>query len=93
MKSATGTILRRRIDPVDRRCYAFFHPAPGLASPLIFVEVPLTESSRTRSRRWLAADRQPPPPRCPIERAARAVFYSISHTQRGLGEFLCSAAS
>ena len=35
--------LRRRIDPVDRRCYAFFHPAMP-DEPLIFVEVALTET-------------------------------------------------
>src|ERR1700680_3444369 len=29
--------LRRRIDPIDRRCYAFFHPAL-VDEPLIFVE-------------------------------------------------------
>src|SRR5271168_2511311 len=33
--------LRRRIDPADRRCYAFFHPAL-VDEPLIFVEVALT---------------------------------------------------
>ena len=33
--------LRRRIDPSDRRCYAFFHPAL-VDEPLIFVEVALT---------------------------------------------------
>ena len=33
--------LRRRIDPRDRRCYAFFHPAL-VDDPLIFVEVALT---------------------------------------------------
>ena len=33
--------LRRRIDPPDRRCYAFFHPAL-VDDPLIFVEVALT---------------------------------------------------
>ena len=33
--------LRRRIDPPDRRCYAFFHPAL-LDEPLIFVEVALS---------------------------------------------------
>ena len=32
--------LRRRIDPPDRRCYAFFHPAL-IDEPLIFVEVAL----------------------------------------------------
>src|SRR5205807_6971921 len=34
--------LRRRIDPPDRRCYAFFHPAL-VDEPLIFVEVALTD--------------------------------------------------
>jgi malonyl-CoA decarboxylase len=33
--------LRRRIDPADRRCYAFFHPRL-IDEPLIFVEVALT---------------------------------------------------
>ena len=33
--------LRRRIDPPDRRCFAFFHPAM-VDEPLIFVEVALT---------------------------------------------------
>src|SRR5262249_32626770 len=34
--------LRARIDPPDRRCYAFFHPAL-LDEPLIFVEVALSQ--------------------------------------------------
>src|SRR5882672_12007492 len=34
--------LRRRIDPPDRRCFAFFHPAL-VDEPLIFVEVALTK--------------------------------------------------
>jgi malonyl-CoA decarboxylase len=72
--------LRRRIDPVDRRCYAFFHPAL-VDEPLIFVEVALTESIPGAIAPLLAADRQP----VPIERARTAVFYSISNTQRGLG--------
>src|SRR6202165_6104207 len=72
--------LRRRIDPVDRRCYAFFHPAL-VDEPLIFVEVALTESIPGAIAPLLAEDRQP----VPIERARIAVFYSISNTQRGLG--------
>jgi malonyl-CoA decarboxylase len=72
--------LRRRIDPVDRRCYAFFHPAL-VDEPLIFVEVALTESIPGAITPLLAEDRQP----VPIERARTAVFYSISNTQRGLG--------
>ena len=33
--------LRRRLEPADRRCFAFFHPAL-VDEPLIFVEVALT---------------------------------------------------
>ncbi|WP_204327034.1 malonyl-CoA decarboxylase domain-containing protein, partial [Stenotrophomonas maltophilia] len=33
--------LRRRLQPEDRRCYAFFHPQLD-DEPLIFVEVALT---------------------------------------------------
>jgi malonyl-CoA decarboxylase len=72
--------LRRRIDPVDRRCYAFFHPAL-VDEPLIFVEVALTETIPTAIAPLLAEDREP----VAIERARTAVFYSISNTQRGLG--------
>jgi len=72
--------LRRRIDPADRRCYAFFHPALA-DEPLIFVEVALTETIPAGIAPLLAEERQP----APIERARTAVFYSISNTQRGLG--------
>src|SRR3981081_3430488 len=71
--------LRRRIDPIDRRCYAFFHPAL-VDEPLIFVEVALTESIPAAIAPLLAEDRQP----VAIERARTAVFYSISNCQRGL---------
>jgi len=72
--------LRRRIDPIDRRCYAFFHPAL-VDEPLIFVEVALTEAIPAAIAPLLAADRK----LVPTERARTAVFYSISNTQRGLG--------
>jgi malonyl-CoA decarboxylase len=72
--------LRRRIDPADRRCYAFFHPAL-VDEPLIFVEVALTEQIPGAIAPLLAMDRQP----VPVDRARTAVFYSISNTQRGLG--------
>lgn len=72
--------LRRRIDPVDRRCYAFFHPAM-VDEPLIFVEVALTETIPGAIAPLLAVDRQ----HLPIKKARTAVFYSISNTQRGLG--------
>src|SRR5262249_57082201 len=73
-------VRRRRIDPVDRRCYAFFHPALADA-PLIFVEVALTETIPSAIAPLLAVNRQP----VPTDRARTAVFYSISNTQRGLG--------
>jgi malonyl-CoA decarboxylase len=72
--------LRRRIDPVDRRCYAFFHPAM-VDEPLIFVEVALTEAIPGAIAPLLAVDR----PLVPSDKARTAVFYSISNTQRGLG--------
>jgi len=72
--------LRRRIDPADRRCYAFFHPAL-VDEPLIFVEVALTGSIPGAIAPLLAQDRA----LVPIDRARTAVFYSISNTQRGLG--------
>jgi malonyl-CoA decarboxylase len=72
--------LRRRIDPIDRHCYAFFHPAL-VDEPLIFVEVAMTEIIPGAIAPLLAEDRQP----VPVERARVAVFYSISNTQRGLG--------
>src|SRR5437868_4270239 len=72
--------LRRRIDPADRRCYAFFHPALADA-PLIFVEVALTEAIPGAIAPLLAVNRTP----VPADRARTAVFYSISNTQRGLG--------
>ena len=71
--------LRRRIDPPDRRLYAFFHPAlPG--EPLIFVEVALTADMPDAIAPILAADRAPLDP----ARARVATFYSISNCQEGL---------
>ena len=71
--------LRRRIDPPDRRCYAFFHPALT-DEPLIFVEVALAEQIPGAIAPLLAHDRAPVAP----ERARTAVFYSISNCQKGL---------
>jgi malonyl-CoA decarboxylase len=71
--------LRRRIDPTDRRCYAFFHPAL-VDEPLIFVEVALTTAIPNAIAPLLDEGRAPLP-----QAAARtAVFYSISNCQRGL---------
>jgi malonyl-CoA decarboxylase len=71
--------LRARIDPQDRRCYAFFHPAL-IDEPLIFVEVALTRDIPRGIAPILATKREPLDP----ERANTAVFYSISNCQRGL---------
>ena len=71
--------LRARIDPPDRRCYAFFHPAL-IDEPLIFVEVALTRETSDAILPILAGKRDV----IPTERATTAVFYSISNCQRGL---------
>jgi malonyl-CoA decarboxylase len=71
--------LRRRIDPPDRRCYAFFHPAL-VDEPLIFVEVALTREIPGAIAPILAVERDEVDP----DKAATAVFYSISNCQRGL---------
>ena len=71
--------LRRRIDPPDRRCYAFFHPAM-VDEPLIFVEVALTRDIPGAIAPILASDRETVEP----ERMRTAGFYSISNCQRGL---------
>jgi malonyl-CoA decarboxylase len=72
--------LRRRIDPPDRRCFAFFHPAL-IDEPLIFVEVALERDLPGAIAPILASGRlefvQP-------DKAKVAVFYSISNCQRGL---------
>jgi malonyl-CoA decarboxylase len=71
--------LRRRIDPSDRRCYAFFHPAL-VDEPLIFVEVALTRDMSSAIEPILAVEREVVEP----QRVTTAVFYSISNCQRGL---------
>jgi malonyl-CoA decarboxylase len=71
--------LRRRVDPPDRRCYAFFHPAM-VDEPLIFVEVALSTDIPDAIAPILAVKRDELPP----EKAAAAAFYSISNCQRGL---------
>jgi malonyl-CoA decarboxylase len=72
--------LRRRIDPPDRRCYAFFHPAL-VDDPLIFVEVALEREMPRAIAPILASGRQD---FVEPDKARIAVFYSISNCQRGL---------
>ena len=71
--------LRRRIDPPDRRCYAFFHPSLE-DEPLIFVEVALTADIPDAINPLLAQSREP----LDALDATTAVFYSISNCQLGL---------
>jgi malonyl-CoA decarboxylase len=71
--------LRRRIDPPDRRCFAFFHPAL-VDEPLIFVEVALTRDIPAAIAPILGKDREV----VETDKARAATFYSISNCQRGL---------
>jgi malonyl-CoA decarboxylase len=71
--------LRRRIDPPDRRCFAFFHPAL-VDDPVIFVEVALTRDIPSAIAPILATEREV----VDADKARTAVFYSISNCQRGL---------
>jgi malonyl-CoA decarboxylase len=71
--------LRRRLDPVDRRCFAFFHPSL-IDEPLIFVEVALSEAIPDNIQSLLQEQSKPVSTQEPIT----AVFYSISNCQEGL---------
>jgi malonyl-CoA decarboxylase len=71
--------LRRRLEPPDRRCFAFFHPAMP-DEPLIFVEVALTKGVAGSIQALLAASRD----HLATDKADTAVFYSISNCQAGL---------
>jgi malonyl-CoA decarboxylase len=71
--------LRRRVDPEDRRCFAFFHPSMP-DEPLVFVEVALTRAVPGSIQAVLAPERD----RVAPSQATTAVFYSISNCQAGL---------
>ena len=71
--------LRRRVQPGDRRCFAFFHPSM-IDEPLIFVEVALTREIPASIQGLLAEEREI----VPLGEATTAVFYSISNCQPGL---------
>ena len=71
--------LRRRLKPVDRRCFAFFHPSMP-DDPLIFVEVALTNEISDSIQTILADDRDA----LELSSVNTAVFYSISNCQQGL---------
>lgn len=71
--------LRRRIDPPDRRLYAFFHPRLR-DEPLIFVEIALTHSMASSIQSILDPHRG----LSNVATANTAMFYSISDCQPGL---------
>ena len=71
--------LRRRIEPEDRHCFAFFHPVMP-DEPLIFVEVALAKGVPGSVQQVLAEEREI----LSENQADTAVFYSISNCQRGL---------
>ena len=85
--------LRARLEPEDRRCFAFFHPLiPN--EPLIFVEVALTDNMPNTIDDVIKIDRS-----ITIDKDINtAVFYSISSCQDGLsgisfGNFLIKAVA
>ncbi len=71
--------LRGRVQPEDRRCFAFFHPAMP-DEPLIFVEVALTRGIPGAVQPLLVEGRE----ELSARSADTAVFYSISNCQTGL---------
>ncbi len=76
---ANWSELRRRLQPSDRRCFAFFHPAmPG--EPLVFVEVALTKGTPDTIAQLLDDQHEP----LAAADTDTAVFYSISNCQVGL---------
>ena len=71
--------LRARLEPKDRKCFAFFHPLmPN--EPLIFVEVALTNNMPESISDIIKIDRSI----ILDEDINTAVFYSISNCQEGL---------
>ncbi|MFI5660842.1 AMP-binding protein [Streptomyces sp. NPDC051684] len=75
---ASEAELRRRIEPEDRRVYAFFHPATGDV-PLIFVEVALVRGLPDS----IAPLLDPGPALSPAH-ADTAALYSINNALDGL---------
>ena len=71
--------LRSRLEPQDRKCFAYFHPAME-DEPLIFIEVALTKNIPEKINQILNPDRSV----INSQEATTAVFYSISNCQKGL---------
>ena len=72
--------LRRRLDPADRRCFAFFHPSL-IDEQLIFVEVALMSDMPDSIQSLL---REAPKNGELTDKPTTAVFNSISNCQEGL---------
>ena len=72
--------LRSRIEPPNRRCFAYFHPAL-VDEPLIFVEVALVDQVPRSIASILESDGIEGPQESEYK---TAVFYSISNCQPGL---------
>jgi malonyl-CoA decarboxylase len=70
--------LRDRLD-LDRRCFAFLHPAMP-DEPVVFVEIALVQGTPTALSELLDRDA----PRQSADDADTAVFYSITSCQPGL---------
>ncbi|MFT5261252.1 MAG: malonyl-CoA decarboxylase [Saprospiraceae bacterium] len=71
--------LRARVEPEDRLCFAFFHPAMD-SEPLVFVEVALGKELPDSINFILETDREGVKP----TDATHAIFYSISNCHLGL---------
>ena len=71
--------LQRRLEPIDRRCFAFFHPTMP-DEPLVFVEIALCKGTPGSVQSVLDEDREI----LNEKDADTAVFYSISNCQAGL---------
>jgi malonyl-CoA decarboxylase len=71
--------LRRRMQPKDRFCFAFFHLSMP-DEPLIFVEVALIRGIPKSVQNILSEERE----ELSVSSADTAVFYSISNCQQGL---------
>ena len=69
--------LRRRIEPANRRCFAYFHPALA-DEPLIFVQIALSNAIPSSIESILKADS------IDDGNYTTATFYSISNCQPGL---------
>lgn len=71
--------LQRRLQPGDRRCFAFFHPSMP-QEPLVFVEIALCKGIPNSIQSLLHEGRE----LLDEDQADTAVFYSISNCQTGL---------